>query len=320
MGQPLSRIIDGFSRHSVASGRIMRDLLEADREAFFAEALPMLRSPSDAQGVQYLLTLLLLNDLILEPLVDPELFTFAEAVTLAKQLIRLEPMLDTRMIRSLIDSNKADSGSAADKGAEFEKKIGSAKGIRLLEIMANISDGARILPMMAQLLHHPNTWVRSKAALIVGRGNKNYKWVEQRLTEADPRVRANAIESLWGSDAEGSKNVFWGALTDADNRVVGNALLGLYLQGEIASVPLIFDLTQHEAEDFRSTGVWVMGETGDPRFRSSVARLLSDPGAPVRSSAFRAMAKLKQSQARYAAAPGVQVLIQRYEQPPAGPA
>lgn len=293
--EELSKIIEDFSRHSMQSGRVMRQLLEKNRDAFFDSALPLLRAGDDSQGFHYLLTILLLNDLILAPLVDPSVFSFQEAVSLAKSLMKIEPLLDIRMIRSLMDSRNADEGK------DFAQKIDSVKGIRLLEVMSTISDGARILPMMAQLLHHSSIWVRSKAALIVGKGNKNHKWVEQRLGEPDARVRANAVESLWGVDSEGSRAVFWAAVSDTDNRVVGNALLGLYRLGEVSSIPLIFDLLQRSDALFRTTGVWVMGETGDPRFRPLLARLLSDGDAKVRAIAFRSVARIKQNEARFSA-------------------
>lgn len=52
-----------------------------------------------------------------------------------------------------------------------------------------------------------------------------------RLGESDPRVRANAIESLWGVDSPEARTLLSFATNDANNRVVGNALLGLYHLG-----------------------------------------------------------------------------------------
>ncbi len=308
MGQ-LQKIVEDFSQQPMQSGKAMRLLIEKDLAEFFEEALPLLRIAENNHGFQYLLTLLLLNDLILEPLVDPAVFSFEEAVNLAKLLMKIEPLLDIRMLRTLTDSRNADPEN------DFVQKIDSAKGIRLLDVMSAISDGARILPMMAQLLHHSSVWVRSKAALLVGRGNKNHKWVEQRLSEKDPRVRANAVESLWGVDSEGSKTVFWAGVTDTDNRVAGNALLGLYRLGEVSSIPLIFDLLDHSDGLFRTTGVWVMGETGDPRFRGCVAKSLSDSDSRVRTAAFRAVAKIKQNEARYRSGQDVHLRLQSFDVP-----
>src|SRR5438105_5455698 len=303
MEQALNRIFAEFASNPVAAGMSMRRLLETDREQFFRKSLPLLRAAPETQAFNYLLTLLLMNDLLLEQLSNPALFSFSEAVTLARQLLRIEPLLDVKMVRALLDTKDVSSRE------EFERKANSERGIRLLEIMAAISDGARILPVMAQLLHHPNSRVRSKAALLVGRSNKNYKWVEQCMTEDDPRVRANALESLWGVDSEGTRSVFWAASTDPDNRVAGNAAYGLYQMGDAASIQLIMRMIDHPQSDFRLTPVWVMGETGDPRFLAVLARLLSDSESQIRSAVFRAIGKLKQSIARFGALPQLKLHV-----------
>jgi len=216
-------------------------------------------------------------------------------------MLRIEPLLDIKMVRTLLDTKDLSSRE------ELEKKADSDRGIRLLEIMAAISDGARILPVMAQLLRHPNSRVRSKAALLVGRSNKNFQWVEQRMAEPDARVRANALESLWDVDSGGARQVLWNATSDADNRVAGNALHGLYRLGEAACIPLLLTMLSHPQEDFRATAVWVAGETGDPRFLPALAGLLSDPESKIRSAVFRSIAKLKQSTARFSTGPQLRI-------------
>ena len=300
MKSDLNRAIDEFTATPMAAGKAMRDLFrESDPQAFLEAAIPFVRSSPERPGTQYLLTLLLLNDLILTPLIDPAIFSFDEAIAIARQLVKIEPILDIKMMRRLLESR----GNTDD----LYKRVDNTKGIRLLEIMAAVSDGARILPVMSQLLRHSNPKIRSKAALLVGRTNKNCKWVEQRLGESDPRVRANAVESLWGLESPDAKSVFWGAVNDPDNRVAGNALMGLYRLGEPASIPLMVDMLSHAQSDFRGSGIWLMGETGDPRFLSVLARTISDPDPQVRALAFRAIAKLKQVAAKYPAQPNFRV-------------
>ena len=279
----------------------MRQLFEAGPQAFFDAALPILRTDCENHGVQYLVTLLLINDFILKALSDPEVFSLQEATHLAQILLRIEPLLDIKLARGLIDVNNPNSKQ------ELEEKAGCARGTRVLEILSAISDGARILAVMAQLLHHSNPAVRSKAALMVGRSNKNPKWVTQQFEESDPRVRANAVESLWGVDSEESRAVFWSALADPHSRVVGNALLALYRLGEVASIPLIIDLLKHESTEFRISGIWVMGETGDQRFVGLLARYFSAPIPGIRSAAFRSVAKLKKEGAKYSTRPPIEI-------------
>jgi hypothetical protein len=296
----LERAVEEFAAKPMANAKGMRQLLsESNREAFLQAAIPLLRSDLNQPGKQYLLTLLLMNDLILVPLADPAIFSFDEAVRIAGQLVKIQPMLDHKM-RSLFDTTQNQAAQNAGTG-DF--------GVRLLEIMASLPSDARISSVLFQLLDHSNLKIRSKAALLAGRRKQNSKWVEQRLSDSDLRVRANAVESLWGVDSPGAREVLFAAVTNSNNRVVGNALFGLYRLGEAASIPLIVDLLSHAQTNFRLSGVWVMGETGDPRFLPLLTSMLSDPDPQIRSAVFRSIAKLKQAKDKYSPSPNLRVYV-----------
>ena len=314
MDQALSRIFAEFASNPVSSGKAMRRLLESDREQFVLSSLSILRAVQQNQAFNYLLTLLLMNDLILEQLTNPDVFSLDEAVALARAMLRIEPLLDIKMVRTLLDTKDLSSRE------DLEKRADTERGLRLLEIMAAISDGARILPVMAQLLRHPSSKVRSKAALLVGRSNKNYQWVEQRQLEPDPRVRSNALESLWGVDSEGARQVLWAASADPDNRAAGNAIYGLYQLGEAGAIPLILRMLEHAQEEFRTTAVWIIGETGDPRFLPVLANLMGDVETKIRAAVFRGIAKLKKNEAKYSGQPNLDVHVGPTELLANGPA
>ena len=114
-----------------------------------------------------------------------------------------------------------------------------------------------------------------------------------RLGESDPRVRANAIESLWGVDTPEARALLSFAASDANNRAVGNALLGLYYLGEASMLADVVKLAGHESALFRTSAAWVMGETGDPRFTEALRRMISEPDPIVRKRAFAALVQIK---------------------------
>lgn len=149
------------------------------------------------------------------------------------------------------------------------------------------------MPSLMRMMRHPNPYLRSKAVKMIGRGTHSAKWVMGTLCEPDPRVRANAIESLWGVNSPNARELLTFAASDANNRVVGNALLGLYYLGEPAVLADLVKLSVHESELFRASAAWVMGETGDPRFSDALRRMISDPDTLVRKRAFTALAQLK---------------------------
>src|SRR5208283_1513283 len=288
MEAAIRKIIANFEANPMQDARALRLLFETNRSAFLAAALPVLRDESDSGGLHYIATLLHSHDLLLAPLCSP-VFTLAEAIRISRHLMDVDPQFDLRLLRTGVNNN----GSTSPE--ELERLFGTAPGMRMLEILSEISDGSRVISTMTQLMSHPDPRVRSKAALLVGRSNKNHKWVKDRLGEADPRVRANAIESLWGSDTAGSRAVYWTALGDDNDRVVGNAVLALYRLGDPASVQLLLQLISHPEISFRVTGVWAMGETGDPRFMPLLARMITEHVRELRANAFRSISKIKKA-------------------------
>jgi hypothetical protein len=190
-------------------------------------------------------------------------------------------MVDVALARSLADSAVGDGA------------IHVADPARLMDILCEIADPGRIMPSLMRMMRHPNPYLRSKAVKMIGRGSKSTKWVMGRLSESDPRVRANAIESLWGVDTPEARTLLKFAASDANNRVAGNALLGLYHLGEASVLPDVVNLAGHESALFRASAAWVMGETGDPRFTEALRRMISEPDATVRKRAFAALAQIR---------------------------
>ena len=64
-----------------------------------------------------------------------------------------------------------------------------------------IADSQRILPSLMRRLRVSNPYLRSTVVKMIGKGSKSVKWVRAKLSESDPRVRANAVEALWGVDS-----------------------------------------------------------------------------------------------------------------------
>jgi HEAT repeat protein len=159
----------------------------------------------------------------------------------------------------------------------------------LMRILSETTDAARVLPQLIRLLRRSNPYVRSKVVKMIGRGGHSVKWV---LHEADPRVRANAIEALWRVDTPEARALLHLATNDSDNRVLGNALLGLYYLGDCAVLEQLIKLSADAPAGFRATAAWVMGQTGDLRFHDIVRGLLQDSAPTVRRRALTALTRI----------------------------
>jgi hypothetical protein len=269
----------------------IENLLGNDPDLFYRGALEALRTQDESRGLRFLVGLLVAND-VLEPLLCEACLSLDKAVATVRLAIELDPMVETGLARHVAE--------AVTNGTH---PLLAANASRLMDILARISDGTRILPSLSRLLHSTDVDLRSKAALIMGRSNHSAVWVQSHMSDADPRLRANAIEGLWGVQTEEARELMLNSLRDTNNRVVGNALYGLYTMGESACLVETVKLAAHPAAVFRATAAWAMGESGDPRFRITVAQLLRDPHPMVRSRALWAVARIKSATARAATGP-----------------
>lgn len=294
--QRLKELVEAFSGNPKSARGDMRALLASEPDAFLAAAVPLIKGDTESAGLLYLLDLLQASNLL--PVCDPSLLTVEEDVQIARKIMETDPFVDLKLARRISTSGSAGVIS-----------MNPAVAGRILEVLDVISDRSRILPMLVQLFRHPNPFVRSKAALLIGRGNKSAQWAEGLMNEPDGRVRANSIEALWGVDTPAARAVFWEATKDRHNRVAGNALLGLYRVGDTASIRPILQMATHPQAGFRSTAAWIMGETDDPRFLPTLAQMIQEPDSKARHSVFRAIARIRHATSDAAAAPRLRVCI-----------
>ena len=276
-------MVDHFDREPSYSRSLIREMLEADPQAFLQRAIGVLRDRPESRGTQFVVTLLVANNLLVPLLCDSSL-TREQAVALARGALRVDSMADMTLAKALIGSDHQEPGDPA----------------RLMDILEAVSDGKRILPALLRLLRHDDPHIRSKAVLLIGRGSPGVRWVERRLADQDARVRANAIESMWGMNSPDARRLLQKAMEDPNNRVAGNAIFGLYLLGDTSTIPELMKISESEMPLWRSTACWVMGETGDPRFLTVTADRLGDPDAMVRRRAYWALSRIKAAAAKVA--------------------
>lgn len=277
----LEQLVEQFPSMAPSTVRAFRDQMERDREKFREAAFAVLRAGSDSPGTQYLLALLATNDMLFRWLGRPDEFTREQAIHLTRRLMKLDPATQSRLVGALSEMRTRTDADPIQM-------------IQLLEIVDAISEYPNA-PLLIQFLNSNDHRLRSKAALLMGRSNQNVRWVEQQLDEADPRVRGNAIEALWGAATGEACGVFRRALRDPHQRVAGNAAIGLYRAGEVESLRLLVEMASSPDPVWRATGAWAMGEAGDARFLQRLAKMISEKETNVRQNAFRAIKRVRQS-------------------------
>ncbi len=279
----IARLLDDFEHNPTSVAKTMRDWIETEPATFCEQAVPILRHTKDGAGFRHLLWLISASKILARVLCDPELLTEEEAGALADRLRKIDPSVETNLVKEIFGVDGMGGISLAQP----------AYGLRFLTIFKVEVGSVHLFPVVGRLLRHPNATIRSKAATMLGKMSRHYDWLEQTRNETDDRVRANALEALWEPGIPERLHArLWEGVSDPSNRVVGNALLGLYRQGEAGCIPVIHGMTKHPEERFRATAAWVIGETGDDRFRNCLFPLLEEPSTLVRRNAHQAVQKL----------------------------
>src|SRR5215472_12313760 len=202
--------------------RTLLSLHATNPTSFALASIRVLADPVSAKSVgsYYLAGLIGRSDGVIDLLLDIQVLTDEEAVSLAKNIVRVDSFLDVRLTRKLL------AGFGGDASV-----VPTPVGRRSLCIIDAISDCSRITTYLMRLGSHPDLHVRSKAVLLLGRGNLNFNRVELFMTAGDSRTRANAIESLWGQKTAEARALFLQASNDPDRRVAINGLIGLCKAG-----------------------------------------------------------------------------------------
>lgn len=281
----LQGLVDDFQSSSALFKRDMRRRLEKDPPAFLRSACRILKAGPKGPGAAYLMELLWENPVLAGSLLDPVLLRLDAATGFAKRWAEFDPMLDIKLLHM---------GFPTDGATVREGDILRAK--RVLALVNEMPAQRHILFPLVSLLRSPDQQVRSKATTLYGRTSHNAEWVRGRLAESDPRVRANAVESLWGERSSAAESVLKEAARDRHHRVAANALIGLVQLGARDALAALKKMAESEDPMARAAAAFAMGRTGRAEFVPLLEAMVKDSGQHARSQALRALIRIRKLQ------------------------
>lgn len=203
-------------------------------------------------------------------------FSRSTLLEIGKYLMTIDGLVDVRLVRLLPGRTMKDS------------KLSLEAVLRALDLLDQLSPGSRLILLVNHLTQHANQRIASKATVLVGRRLRNEDWVARHLDSGDGRVRASTVEGLWGVQSACAHRDLSACLKDKNNRVVGNALIGLHRLGEPRVNEFVKRMIEDERPPFRWTAAWVMGQIGAEEFVEYLERALQDKEAHVRRASARA--------------------------------
>jgi hypothetical protein len=278
----ISKAIESFGENESAGKQLLNQLANSDPAVFFAAGIHVLAASKPSEGSRYLVQTLAKDKRLSIGLLDPKVCTAEQAMAVTRAAAEAGTQLQATFAMAL---NKALQGHASPQSAE--------RILRILDVLAATADQNCWNAFQVELMAYPDSVVRSRAALLIGRSTRNVAWIGRRLLDRDPRVQAAAMEALWGLEAGETKPHYMAALKSKDNQVVANAALGLYLSGDVTAMRILRDLLQHEDPLFRLSAVWAIGETEDERFLSVLSEYYKHAEGKLRLAAVGAMSKIR---------------------------
>jgi len=279
----LVQLVDDFRDQPAAFKRDMRRLLEKDASSFLRSACRVLKASMEGPGAEYLMNLLWSSRVLLASLADPALFPLEGAISLAKRWSEQDALLDIKLLHLARPGEFVPDGRAA------------LKARRALAVVGALPVRQHILLPLGSFLRSPDERVRSQATRLFGRANQNPEWVRQRLEETDARIRANAVESLWGDASERVGEILMQAASDANHRVAANALIGLHFRG--ANVTEAVRRMARRSEPLaRAAAAFAMGQIRDAGFKALLEDLVKDANGHVRRQALRSLIQIRRGQ------------------------
>jgi hypothetical protein len=282
----LDRAVAQFDYNPRCSDLIRR-LAQEHREAFANAATRHLGTPGQSTALRYLAALMTREKSVFEKLSDPGPAARQRSAQMLHRLLMVDPSFDIKLAKQLPDS----------LGSNHDRALTGARGVRALEVLDQNSRGTRLVPILAHLVDHSDPKLSAGATLFVGKRMQNPEWVAKQLKHGDPRVRANAIESIWRVNGPGARKVLEEGGADPSNRVVGNSLIGLHaLQGQ-GVIEQTIEMAAKPDPKFRATAAWAMGMIGAPVFYSYLAALVKDEDGMVRRAALRSLLGLRREEA-----------------------
>ena len=299
--------MNAFREQDSRSQEALEGLAAADPAKFFAAGIDFVAGGESSPGVRFLVQLLAKEKQASKWLLDPKLCTLTAATVVARAAAEGGVQVQASFEKAL---NKAlqQQASAAITG----------RILRILSLLEATGSETGWHSFQVELMAYPDKVVRSKAALLIGRGQKNVEWIVRLLLNRDPRVQANSVETLWGFSEAEARPHLQEALKSKHNRVFANAALGLYRLGDPAMIHVLLEAIQHEDPAFRISALWAIGQTRDARFLPALSGAFKSAQGKERLAIAGALSRIRSHGKSMSAAGHLEIAIGRAALEPDG--
>jgi hypothetical protein len=282
----LDRAVEEFDVNPIST-QLIRRLANEEPDLFVVSAMRQMATSQQSNAHRFLSILMLRQQqVLLDHLTDPG-ESRDKSVHLFQRVVAIDPAFDVKLARKLPDRI----------GSNHHEALRGARAGRTLEILDQTSRGRRLLPILGHLVDSDDPRTREKATLFIGRRVQSPIWAEKQLKRPDERIRANAVESIWGLHTPSATNLLEVCAMDTSNRVAGNALIGLFLAGQRGVEADVKRMASEANPRFRSTAAWAMGKMAALSFVPRLTEMVRDDQPAVRGAALRSLIEIRRFEA-----------------------
>jgi HEAT repeat protein len=265
------RIIAILAKHADADAGNAGAWDDAGPDTLAKSALVLLATKPDLPERDSLAASLAAEQRYYGYLIDVDLLSLDQSVSAAAALCRADQGFLAGLFRT--------AGAAAKP----------ATVMRALELIDRLQKAVVAAQWIRRTTEHPDPIVRSKAVKILSCLHVNVAFIEKQLGSKDARVRANAVEALWGVNTPTSRQLLERAANDPHQRVMANGLLGLSHLGIPGITRRIVQAAKTNSPELRRALAWLMGQTEGEQFEEELKRLAADPEETVKEQATRSL-------------------------------
>ena len=284
--------MDEFDTNRLTT-RLIRRLAEEFPGLFLPAALRQLNSNVRSNALRYLSTVVLRQEGIFDVLTSATQSNTAQdhGVNLFKKVPRRsDPSFDVKLAERLPNRRETNLSDALDAACMPRERWTFSTRPR--------TDAGTVADSRCTCRPIRDNRISAKATLFVGRRIQNPAWTRKQLAQLDHRVRANAVESIWGVDLPSAVSLLEDCASDMDNRVSGNSLMGLHLLGRTEVERRVFALADAAKYEFRSTAAWIMGKMAGSENLHRLTCLVKDDHPQVRSMALRSLLEIRRAESK----------------------